>query len=43
MNVLGSLFHYWPAIVAATVAALVPSAPIKLGAVKEGEEDAAQR
>ncbi len=43
MNVLSSLFHYWPAIVAAAVAAMVPSAPIKLGAVKEGEEDTAQQ
>jgi len=43
MSILGTLFHFWPAIIAAALGALVPSAPIKLLPIKEGEEDAAQR
>jgi NADH-quinone oxidoreductase subunit M len=41
MNILQTIFSYWPALVAGILGALVPSAPIKLAPVKEGESDKA--
>ncbi|MBK8256015.1 MAG: NADH-quinone oxidoreductase subunit M [Polyangiaceae bacterium] len=39
MNIFSMLFRYWPAIAAAAIAAMVPSAPLKLRAVGKDEAD----
>ncbi len=41
MSLVQTLFHYWPALVAAAIAAMVPSAPIKLKHVEDGDDDKA--